>query len=90
MHYKDIIRHIVCIVMEYMISFYPDMLSGFTRLFFFLLLTDYTVVGPYEISFIPKFRLIIFQFQVSFFFHVVIFLDSFLMIKYNCINQKAC
>ncbi len=38
-------------------------------------------VGLYEIRFI---------FSQIHFFSVWIFLDSFLMVKLNCINQKAC
>ncbi len=39
------------------------------------------LVGPYEI------RCIYFK---NIFFPVLIFLDSFLMVKSNSINQKAC
>ncbi len=58
----------------------------------------YIYVGPYEIRF--NFSQIPFNFFLNSFFSVSIFLDSvffrfhfmdsFLMIKLNCIYQKAC
>ncbi len=45
-------------------------------------------LGPYEISFI--FSQIQFYFFLNSVFSVLIFLDSFLMVKLNFINQKAC
>ncbi len=58
----------------------------------------YIYVGPYEIRF--NFFQILFYFFLNTFFSVSIFLDSvffhfhfmdsFLMIKLNCIYQKAC
>ncbi len=58
----------------------------------------YIYVGPYEIRF--NFSQIPFYFFLNSFFSVKIFLDSvffrfdfmdsFLMIKWNCIYQKAC
>ncbi len=43
-----------------------------------------------SVKFFSKFSFFCFNFSGFRFFPVLIFLDSFLIIKLNCINQKAC